>query len=147
MRMTWVAMVWVLVAGGCAEDKAQTRETSTTASEEATAAAQTAAATAAADSPERHDAVERLFARKATDLQTCWSEEYEKTKNRKLEGDVTVQLNVAPSGQANDVRIVKSSLANPSVEKCVVKAVNGWSFPEGKGTMPVLRTVHLGAQF
>ena len=146
MRMTGVAMVFVLAAGGCAEEKAQTREPSRTAVDES-ATPQQQADNAAAVSPERHDAVERIFARKATELQNCWSEEYDKSHNRKLEGDVTVQLTVAPSGKADDVKIVKSSIASPAIETCVVKTVGNWAFPEGNGSMPYLRTVHLGAQF
>jgi len=96
---------------------------------------------------ERHDAIERMFARKAGELQSCWTDEYEKTHNRKLEGDVTLQLHVNPQGQANDIKILSTTIKNPTVEQCVVTAVSGWSFPEGQATVPYMRTVHLGAQF
>jgi TonB family protein len=98
-------------------------------------------------SPERQDAIERLFARKASDLQACWTEEYDKTHNRKMEGDVALNFMVDPSGKASDVKVTKSTLGNQNIEGCVMKAIAGWSFPEGANSIPVNRTVHLGAQF
>jgi hypothetical protein len=97
--------------------------------------------------PEHHDAVERTFARKTTELNDCWTREYEKNHDRKLEGDLTVQMTVTPEGKATDVKVIKSTMNNPSVESCVAQTVGGWSFPEGHASMPYLRTVHLGAQF
>ena len=49
-------------------------------------------------SAERSDAIERLFARKTAELQSCWADEYERNHDRKLEGDVTVQLHISPAG-------------------------------------------------
>jgi TonB family protein len=142
MRLQGV-LVAMLLVGGCAEDKPAERRTTRTASDES----QGSAADPSAVTPERQNAVERLFARKAGDLQSCWTEEYERTHNRKLEGDLTIQLVVAPSGKADDVKVIKSTLGNQDVESCVVKAVASWAFPEGSGAMPYNRTVHLGAQF
>src|SRR5262245_32303088 len=97
--------------------------------------------------PEQNEAILRLFDRKASELQHCWVEEYERTHNRKVEGDVTLQVMVAPSGKAADVKILKSTIANPPIEECVSKAVESWHFPEGPAMVPFMRTVHLGAQF
>src|SRR3954464_11961453 len=135
-------LVAVMCVVGCAEEQPARRQSRTAASEDTRSSVDPSAIT-----PERQDAIERLFSRKAGDLQACWSEEYEKNHNRKLEGDVTVQLTVAPSGQANDVKVINSTLQNQDIESCVVKAVGSWSFPEGAGNMPYHRTVHLGAQF
>ena len=98
-------------------------------------------------SAERHDAIERTFARKAQELQSCWTDEYEKTHNRKLEGDVTLQIRVSPQGSATDVKVLNTTIKSANIEQCVVTAVSGWSFPEGQATVPYMRTVHLGAQF
>ena len=97
--------------------------------------------------PERQDAIERTFQRKAGGCRTAGPTEYEKNHDRKLEGDVTVGFDITPAGAPANVRILKSSLNNRELESCVTKAVAGWSFPEGSATVPYMRTVHLGAQF
>lgn len=142
---------WVMVAcftwAGCAGSQPAPRSVRAASGDEGV---QLSENEAAAHDPDRHSAIERTFARKTGDLQSCWEEEYERTKNRKLEGNLTVQLFVLPSGRASDVKVLKSSLnsADPGVlDSCIVKVVSGWSFPEGSGTMPYHRTVHLGAQF
>ena len=143
MRITG-AMVALMLVGACAEEQPAHRRSSTTAAEESQSGN---SSDPGAVTPERQSAVERLFARKAGDLQACWSDEYDKSHNRKLEGDVTVQLVVESSGKPTDVKVIKSTLQNQDVETCMVRAVTSWSFPEGPGAMPYTRTVHLGAQF
>jgi hypothetical protein len=98
-------------------------------------------------SSERHDAIERTFARKAGELQSCWSDAYDKTHDRKLEGDVTLGMNITPSGVPADVRVLTTTIKSPAIESCVVRAVSGWQFPDGQAKVPYMRTVHLGAQF
>ena len=56
-------------------------------------------------------------------------------------------MTITPQGKARDVKILKSSLGNPNIEKCAVAAVSTWVFPEVGGNVPYVRTVHLGAQF
>jgi TonB family protein len=135
---TWVVVLAALALGGCATTKAESPQPAAPVETESQGPV---------ISPERADKIERVFARKAQELQACWTEEYEKSHNRKLEGDVTIQLNVAPSGQANDVRVIKSSLGSPEIESCVTKTVAGWDFPSGEATVPYSRTVHIGAQY
>lgn len=137
--MTGVALAFLFAA--CAGQTPAQRQT------QATSGGEEGESNAAAGDPERHDAIERLFARKAGDLQSCWTEEYERTKNRKLEGDVTLQVVVAPEGTVKEVKLLRSTLNSPEIERCVEKAVAGWSFPEGRNDFPYVRTVHLGAQF
>ncbi len=136
-----IGAVVVLLACGCAEESAS-RPAPRTAVEESPSTPQEMTVSA-----ERADAIERLFARKAAELQSCWSDEYEKNHDRKLEGDVTVQLHISPAGKAEEVKVLQSSIKNPSIENCVVQAVASWSFPDGQTSVPYMRTVHLGAQF
>jgi hypothetical protein len=132
----------VLALGGCASQSQEQRAPSTGGSQE-----QSSAVDPNAVAPERQDAVERTFARKTADLQDCWTREYEKSHDRKLEGDLTIQMNVQPNGKATDVKVVKTTLNNADVVNCVQQMIGGWDFPEGAGTVAYLRTVHLGAQF
>jgi TonB family protein len=140
MRIHGAVVTALLAAAGCAEQKAE--GTHPVAADEAATTVQEATV-----SEERRDAIERLFARKAAELQSCWSDEYERNHNRKLEGDVTVGLQITPSGQPQDVKILHTSLNNRDIETCVVHAVSSWNFPDGQASVPYMRTVHLGAQF
>jgi TonB family protein len=126
--------------GGCAGGQAESKQQTTTASGES-------APTGAGVTPEQNDAIDALFRRKAPELETCWTDEYEKIHNRKMEGDVTIGLTVTPSGKPEGVRLLKSSIGNADVEQCVVKAVATWAFPEVSASCPYMRTVHLGAEF
>jgi hypothetical protein len=140
MHKTW-GIVSLLAVVGCASSGGEQRRTTTAATESGDSSSPEAI------SPERQDAIERLFTRKATELQDCWTREYEKTHNRKIEGDVTVALEIQPSGSAQNVRILKSTLNNADIESCVTAQIGGWSFPEGQSTVPYNRTVHIGAQY
>jgi hypothetical protein len=97
--------------------------------------------------PDRQDAIEHVFARKAGELQDCWATEYEKNHNRKLEGDVTIGMDISPAGAPGNVRLLKSTIGNPNIEGCVTKQIATWTFPDGQQTVPYMRTVHLGAQY
>lgn len=145
MRNVW-GMVCVLALVGCATQSGSQQQTSTT-PEGDSSQAQSSSTDATAISPERQDAIERLFARKAQELQDCWSKEYDKTHDRKLEGDLTIQMMVTPDGKATDVKILKSTMNNADIESCVTQQVGTWDFPTGQATVPYSRTVHLGAQF
>ena len=96
---------------------------------------------------EQNDAIDALFRRKAPALQRCWQEEYERTQNRKLEGDITLSMVVTTKGNATDLKVVHSTIGVPAVDKCVTTEVQSWLFPEGPGNAPYRRTVHLGAAF
>jgi TonB family protein len=140
--MRYFAAAAVLVFCACATDKGSQRTTADPEREERETARQMAAIT-----PEQHDAIERLFARKAAALHRCWSDEYERNRDRKVEGDVTVQLHIKPDGRPSGVRVLKSSINNENIEKCVISTVTEWDFPSGNAEVPYVRTVHLGAQF
>jgi TonB family protein len=142
MRTTTATATAMLLGllGGCAHEQASGSGQPQTANEPAGEQAATV-------SQEENDAIDALFRRKAPQLQSCWADEYEKTHNRKLEGDITVGLMVTRSGKPDDVKVLKSSLGNRDVESCVIKEVATWGFPEVPVNTPYMRTVHLGAQF
>jgi hypothetical protein len=137
------AVLVVLGFFGCAETSGETRPSRSSEN----SSREGSSVDPSAMSPERADAIERVFARKAGELQNCWSEEYEKSHNRKLEGDLSLLLMISPGGKPSNVKITHSTMNNDSVESCVTKAVKEWNFPEGASEVPYTRTVHLGAQF
>jgi len=145
MRKAWGIVAVMVLCGACAEQSGSTQQRSTTAS--SSNDSQGSAVDANALTPERQDAIERTFQRKTAGLQDCWAKEYEKTKDRKFEDDITLQFEIEPSGAARNVKVLKSSAHNNDVESCVTQEIGGWSFPEGNATVPYMRTVHLGAQF
>lgn len=145
MRNALGVVVVMLAFGACAEQSGSTQQGSTMAG--GSSEQQGSAVDPAALTPERQDAIERTFQRKTASLQDCWSKEYEKTKDRKFEDDITLQFTIEPSGAAKDVKVLKSSAHNNDVESCVTQEIANWSFPEGNATVPYMRTVHLGAQF
>jgi TonB family protein len=139
MKIT-LALWAALVVGGCATTETQKTGGATTAANEEGRTAQTTTA-------EQNDAIDAIFKRKASQLQSCWQEEYARTQNRKLEGDLLVALTVTPSGKPADVKVLKSSIDSQEIQACVVKEVASWAFPESPAETPYRRTVHLGAQF
>jgi outer membrane biosynthesis protein TonB len=141
MRMG-IVVIAATLAGGCAGSNEETRTTP-----KATARYEETTPAGGGIDAEHHDAVERVLQRKIPELQACWQEEYEKTKNRKLEGNVSLMMVISPGGKASKVDILESSLKTPSIESCVVATVRSWNFPEGKAEVPIRKTVHLGAQF
>jgi hypothetical protein len=130
----------VMMGGGCATQSSAQTTTSTTPEGEQTSAG-------GGVTPEQNDAIDALFRRKAPELQRCWTEEYEKTHDRKVEGDITVGMTITTSGAPSDVKILKTSLNNVDIVQCVTRTVANWSFPEVSAPAPYMRTVHLGAQF
>jgi len=96
---------------------------------------------------EQNDGIDALFRRKSPALERCWQEEYARTQNRKLEGDITLQMLISRGGKAGQIKIVKSTIGVEAVDRCVVEEIAGWGFPEGPADAPYRRTVHLGAAF
>jgi hypothetical protein len=132
-------MLALVLVAGCAEQQPEKRQTATTAPE--------GPAAGGGVTPEENDAIEAIFRRKTANLMTCWQDEYERTHDRKLEGDVTIGMTVTTGGKASDVRVLHSSLGNAEIEGCVVKEISTWGFPEMTASCPYRRTIHLGAQF
>ena len=141
MRHPYLFVIVMSTFAACASNKEGVRVTAGGRAEESPAP-QVPTVTA-----EQNDAIDALFRRKAPELQSCWQEEYQRTKNRKLEGDISVQMMISPQGHAGDVKIASSTVGVPAVDECVVKSISGWTFPEGPAPAPYRRTVHLGAEF
>ena len=144
MANAWGALVVMVMFGACAEQSSSQQQQSTMAGSSEN---QGSAVDANALTPERQDAIERTFQRKTASLQDCWAKEYDKTKDRKFEDDITLQFEIQASGSAQNVKVLKSSAHNNDVESCVTQEIATWTFPEGNATVPYMRTVHLGAQF
>jgi hypothetical protein len=128
----------MVFAVGCGEQKQETRQDTNVTQPAPNAPTVTA---------EQNDAIDALFRRKAPQLQHCWVEEYQRTQNRKIEGDITLSMIITKAGQATQIKNVKSTINAPTIDECVLKEIATWVFPEGPGEAPYRRTVHLGAEF
>jgi hypothetical protein len=97
--------------------------------EQAAAPAAPAASGAAAD-PAAYAALSDFFAKKRPYVSQCYGNAI---TNRELKEDakgrIRLALRVLPSGQAQDVRVVETTLSSKPVEDCVVKLVQSWTLP------------------
>ena len=59
------------------------------------------------------------------------------TDDPTLEGKVTVEFEIGGAGKVTSSEIKSSTLGNPGVEGCIVKAVERWKYPKPKDGEPV----------
>lgn len=94
------------------------------------AAAPAAPAASGAADPAAYAAVSDFFAKKRPYVSQCYGNAI---TNRDLKEDakgrIRLALKVLPSGQAQDVRVVETTLQSKPVEDCVVKLVQNWTLP------------------
>jgi hypothetical protein len=132
-----------LLAGlsGCAEDKDAVRPTPMRARPPKPAAVDTPTVENADD---RSEEIRRVCNRKAhVELPRCWSEEYDRSKDRKFRGNVNVMLTISPSGEAQDVEVLNPVPEHKEFEKCVTDAAKSWSYPTGQTVAPVQCSFYL----
>lgn len=92
----------------------------------------------AAVTPEQMEEIEGLFRRKEPQVVSCYNEELARApREQKIEGDVTFNMVVEQTGHATGVRVVKTSLNNPTIETCVAKMIATWKFPTVSGRYAV----------
>lgn len=97
-----------------------------------------APAPAGTDEIDRMEEVRRVCARKASSaMARCWNQEFERTRNRKLEAQVEVLIMVSPGGTAESVKVIGNAGGSKELEACVAEEVRGWTYPEGRTATPV----------
>lgn len=136
--MRKVCLIGFLLAGCAGEQQERRKEDRTT---------PVASSSAPTVTAEQNDGIDALFRRKAPALQRCWQEEYQRSQNRKLEGDITLQMLISRAGKAGQIKVASSTIGVEAVDRCVVDEVATWVFPEGPADAPYRRTVHLGPAF
>ena len=133
-----LAVCW-LVAGlyGCAEDKDAVRPSPAPMRTRPAKPAQVDTPTVE-NADDRSEDIRRICNRKASvELPRCWSEEYDRSKDRKFKGNVDVVLTISPSGQAQDVEVLNPNPEHKEFEKCVTDAARSWNYPTGQTVAPV----------
>jgi hypothetical protein len=81
--------------------------------------------------PEKMDQINRLLARKQMIISRCLSDAVDAGEAPKgTHVKVTLEISIAPSGQATKVRVIKSSTDLQSVQNCTMEHVKEIAFPE-----------------
>jgi TonB family protein len=75
--------------------------------------------------------VRRVVQRNLAQVRFCYSQELQ--SNPDLEGRVSVQFHIAPSGAVQSSQVASSNMGNAAVEQCVAQAARRWSFPQSPG--------------
>jgi len=81
--------------------------------------------------PEKMEEVNSALLRKNNIISRCLSQAVDNGSVPKgTHGKVTVELSIAPSGQATKVEVIKSSIESKEVQGCVKRHVEEIAFPE-----------------
>lgn len=80
---------------------------------------------------EKVDEIQRLLDRKQSSMSRCLSFAVDnKELPPRSRGRATVELSIAPSGKATEVKIVKSTLESKSLSDCIISNIEKIQFPE-----------------
>lgn len=75
--------------------------------------------------------VRRVVQRNLAQVRFCYSQELQ--SNPDLEGRISVQFHIAPSGSVQSSQVASSNMGSAAVEQCVAQAARRWSFPQAPG--------------
>ena len=78
------------------------------------------------------DVVRRIVRAHINEVRSCYNAGL--TNNPHLEGRVTIQFTVLPTGKVSGALVSENTTKEESVANCVAKAVRRWTFPSSKGT-------------
>ena len=80
--------------------------------------------------------IRRIVRRHLTEVKFCY--EKERTRNPALQGRITLQFTIAPTGAVATSIVQSTTLGNPSVEQCFAGAIRRWEFPKPQGGVVVV---------
>lgn len=84
----------------------------------------------AGEDPEAYAAVSAFFGKKRPHVSQCYANAKQNAQiPDKAKGFVALSLTVLPSGQAQDVKVSRTTLNAPAVEECIVGLVSKWTLP------------------
>jgi TonB family protein len=75
--------------------------------------------------------IRRIIRRHINEVRHCYQQELITSPG--LGGRVLIQFTIATSGQVASSLLQSSTIANPRVEDCIVRAVRRWEFPKPHG--------------
>jgi len=74
------------------------------------------------------EAIRSVVRANMRDVQGCYDAELQLSPG--LAGKVVVKFQISKDGLVESAEVTESSLDNRAVERCIVKDVRGWEFPE-----------------
>jgi TonB family protein len=77
------------------------------------------------------DVIRRVVRSHIVDVRRCYNQAL--VADPSLEGRVVVQFTIGPSGNVPVAVVGESTLGNTGVHRCIVNAVERWSFPQPEG--------------
>jgi len=86
--------------------------------------------TSAALTSEQLEEVQRTVRNGQDAVTACYTEEMERTKDKKLAGKVTVKILIGTAGRADQAVIGDATLKGPLLHACILKTVRSWEFPK-----------------
>ena len=81
------------------------------------------------------EAIRRVVRRHLPEVRFCYEQGL--AQNPNIEGRVSVNWIISPTGAVQSSRVTSSSLGNARVDECIANAVRRWSFPTPDGGGPV----------
>jgi hypothetical protein len=91
--------------------------------------------------PDTMDEIRRRFDRKRASVSRCLSVAIDaKELPRNSRGKITLNVVISPSGQAGEVKVVKTTLESPRLTECVIAKVKEIAFPEVPQPFPTSYT-------
>ena len=82
--------------------------------------------------------IRRIIRQHRAEYQYCYEKEL--NKKRDLNGKIKVKFTIAGSGTVIAAKVTESTMNNSNVERCLVKRIRRWVFPEPKGGGVVIVT-------
>ena len=77
------------------------------------------------------EVIGKVIGKNARQVLACY--EAELTRTPELAGKLSVRFTIEPNGRVGDLQITESTMASPSIERCVSSRIKRWRFPEPKG--------------
>ncbi len=86
------------------------------------------------------EVIDAIINQNKASVEYCYQSQLKIDPN--LRGEILLNFDILPSGKVGNVKIVRSTLKNPKVEKCIIRSVRRWIFPQLKNArgMVTIRT-------
>lgn len=75
--------------------------------------------------------IQRVVRQHRREIRHCYEQQLQ--RNPDLEGRITIQWTIAPSGDVVAASVQETTMNNSQVERCMAQRIQRWSFPEPEG--------------
>lgn len=117
-----------LWSAGASAEPPPDRPPDTSAAAKAPAPAAAPAPTASAEGPLQTDAIRRVMRLKLGAVKRCYDQGL--ARRPELAGNVLLRFAIQTNGAVSDCQVIRSTLADEPVERCIAAVVRGLEFPK-----------------